>query len=179
MNLKQQVLDDIHTLMQKNYPWLNHSALERYQETLQACFEDQLTNRKSNLHLTASAFVFQGDRVFFIHHPYLKKCLLPAGHVEPSESTLLAAQREFLEETGFKADTSRPAYLMDVNRHEIPANPAKGEGAHSHIDFRYFLFVNQDNQPNQAELSFDLLTKEQAPSEFQPYFASQQIFVKK
>lgn len=177
MKLKQQVLTDIHVLIQKDYPWLNYATLNRYQEILQNCPEDQLTNRKSELHLTASAFVFQENRVFFIHHPYLKKRLLPAGHVEPGETTLKAAQREFWEETGYKTDTSQLAYLIDVNLHKIPANPAKGEGAHRHIDFRYLLFLNQDYQADQAELNVERLTRAQAPIEFQPYFISRQIFV--
>jgi hypothetical protein len=32
---------------------------------------------------------------------------------------------------------------IDVDLHQIPANPAKGEGAHWHADFRYVFLVNR------------------------------------
>ena len=56
---------------------------------------ENLTNRKSKVHLSASAVVFNENKCYFIKHPYLKTILLPAGHVEKDEIPLDTAIREF------------------------------------------------------------------------------------
>ncbi|MFT9272597.1 MAG: phosphohydrolase, partial [Lentilactobacillus hilgardii] len=65
-----------------------------------------------------------------------------------------------------KPDSGR---LIDVNLIQIPANPAKSEGAHQHIDFR-FGFLLETGKRADAELPVFLLTKNQAPNEFSKYF---------
>ncbi|MEU4835751.1 NUDIX domain-containing protein [Streptosporangium sp. NPDC023615] len=94
-------------------------------------------------HVTAGAILADPEgRILHIHHLALDRWLLPGGHVEASDGTLLdAALRELAEETGIPAavvtpDGDRPVHI-DI--HPIPANPAKGEPDHRHIDFRFLL----------------------------------------
>lgn len=92
-------------------------------------------------HVTASAFVLSpdGDRVLLIRHRTLGRWLQPGGHVDPSDADIVAAaRREVEEETGLRDLELAPGqpWLIDVDVHDIPANPAKGEPAHEHHDAR-------------------------------------------
>ncbi|THA63812.1 NUDIX domain-containing protein [Streptomyces sp. A0958] len=96
-------------------------------------------------HITCSAAVVDRDgRVLHVRHNATGGLLLaPGGHVEPGDVTLLgAALREVEEETGIPAAQlcHTAAFLTepaDIDVHDIDANPAKGEPAHRHYDFRY------------------------------------------
>ncbi|TGN81071.1 NUDIX domain-containing protein [Streptomyces bauhiniae] len=102
---------------------------------------DDLTGRSTGpLHVTVGAVLVDdiGD-VLFIRHNIFRKYLLPGGHLETEDESLMdAARRELGEETGIEAGvaslSSRPVHI-DV--HDIPANEAKGEPAHQHADVRY------------------------------------------
>ncbi|MFH9610799.1 NUDIX domain-containing protein [Streptomyces sp. NPDC017448] len=96
-------------------------------------------------HITCSAAVIDHTgRVLHVRHNASDGLLLaPGGHVEAGDATLLAtAVREVHEETGIA-----PALLCqsaafchepaDIDVHPIDANPAKGEAAHQHYDFRF------------------------------------------
>nr|WP_033305739.1 NUDIX domain-containing protein [Streptomyces atroolivaceus] len=105
---------------------------------------DDLTSRKTVPgHVTAGAILIGADqRVLHIHHLATGKWLLPGGHIEPSDHTLLqAAGRELTEETGIPAHVVTPhsETPLHIDIHPIDANPAKNEPAHQHFDFR-FLF---------------------------------------
>ncbi|MEV6036057.1 NUDIX hydrolase [Nonomuraea sp. NPDC052116] len=112
-----------------------------------------LTSRKTfPLHVTCSAACIDDTgRVLMIHHRALDRWLLPGGHVEPGDISLYgAALRELEEETGipWQHAVSPPAHdiiPVDIDVHEIPANPAKGERAHSHADLR-FAFWAKDTE---------------------------------
>ena len=104
---------------------------------------DLASRKEFRGHATAGAILAGPDeRILHIHHLALGKWLLPGGHLEAEDGTLLdAARRELAEETGIPADTvtSVGDSPVHVDIHPIPANPAKGEPDHQHIDFR-FLF---------------------------------------
>ncbi|MFE9880189.1 NUDIX hydrolase [Streptomyces sp. NPDC005784] len=95
-------------------------------------------------HVTCSAIVLDAtDRVLHIHHNATGKSLAPGGHPEPDDQDLVhAAVRELSEEAGIPHDAVTPlpgfeTVPLDIDVHDIDANPAKGEPAHQHIDFRF------------------------------------------
>ena len=149
------------------------TKVEKISEILSQTKIKDLTNRKSKVHLSASAVVFKNEKCYFIKHPYLKTILLPAGHVEKDEMPLDTAIREFYEETGLfaKIDENMQNFgLIDVNVIEIPENPVKSEGEHIHIDFRYKLVLDEEREVQKAELEYFLLTENEANEEFKGYY---------
>ena len=147
--------------------------IEKISKILSQMKIEDLTNRKSKVHLSASAVVFKNDKCYFIKHPYLKTILLPAGHIENDEIPLDTAIREFYEETGFfvKVDENMQNFgLIDVNVIEIPENPVKSEGEHIHIDFRYKLVLDEVKEQKKAELEWFLLMENEADDEFKKYY---------
>ncbi|MFJ2854465.1 NUDIX domain-containing protein [Streptomyces rubiginosohelvolus] len=96
-------------------------------------------------HITCSAAVVDHDgRVLHVRHNASGgKWLLPGGHVEPVDATLMAAAvREVHEETGIPpaALCQNAAFChepADIDFHPIDPNPAKDEPAHQHYDFRF------------------------------------------
>ena len=149
------------------------TKIEKILEILSQTKIEDLTNRKSKIHLSASAVVFKNGECYFIKHPYLKTILLPAGHVEKDEIPLDTAIREFSEETGFFAkvdENMQNIGLIDVNMIEIPENPVKSEGEHIHIDFRYKLILDEKREGQKAELEWFLLEKREVDSEFNKYY---------
>jgi 8-oxo-dGTP pyrophosphatase MutT (NUDIX family) len=93
-------------------------------------------------HFTASAFVLSPERdaLLLIFHKKLSLWLQPGGHVEPGDSSILAAaRREVAEEVGLHelVVVGDESALFDIDIHPIPAR--KDEPAHEHFDVR-FLF---------------------------------------
>ena len=149
------------------------TKIEKISEILSQTKIEDLTNRKSKVHLSASAVVFKNEKCYFIKHPYLKTILLPAGHVENGEMPIDTAIREFVEETGFFAkidENMQNMGLIDVNVIEIPDNPVKSEGEHIHIDFRYKLVLDEEKNNKKAELEWFLLGENEADEEFKGYY---------
>ncbi|MFI8823522.1 NUDIX domain-containing protein [Streptomyces sp. NPDC053431] len=103
-------------------------------------------------HITCSAVVIDRDRrVLHIRHKATGGLLLaPGGHVEAADDTLLgAALREVEEEAGIPASALvlTPEFRdtpIDIDVHEIGSNPAKGEPAHRHYDFRFVFYLADD-----------------------------------
>lgn len=112
----------------------------------------QVTSRSefNGGHVTCGAVVIDHDRnLLLLQHKALKKWLLPGGHVEPQDGSLmLAALRELEEETGISwhGAVSPPGHdvtPVDIDLHQIPVNPDKGEPAHWHADFRFAFWVKE------------------------------------
>ncbi len=103
-------------------------------------------------HITTSGLVYDraADKVLLIHHRTLRRWLQPGGHHEGLDRLDVSAAREVAEETGVHVcglqAPGRGALLIDIDSHAIPANPAKGEGAHVHHDFLY-LFTGDATAP--------------------------------
>jgi 8-oxo-dGTP pyrophosphatase MutT (NUDIX family) len=102
------------------------------------------------LHVTCSAACIDDTgQVLMIHHRALQKWLLPGGHVEPEDISLYgAALRELEEEAGMPwqhavSPPSLDLIPLDIDVHEIPANPAKGEPAHWHADLRFAFWAKE------------------------------------
>ncbi|MFB7586233.1 NUDIX hydrolase [Streptomyces sp. NPDC056169] len=80
--------------------------------------------------------------------------LLPGGHLEASDGTLLqAAGREPTEETGIPPHVVTPhsQTSLHIDVHPIDANPAKDEPAHQHFDFRFLFRTTADIGEIQTE----------------------------
>ncbi len=99
-------------------------------------------------HVTASAMIYDAhsDAFLLLHHRRLDRYLQPGGHVEPNDSSVMAAaRREVAEETGLSPNdyewmSDRSGLrIFDLDTHAIPACPEKGEGEHYHHDVRFFL----------------------------------------
>lgn len=101
-------------------------------------------------HVTAGAVLLRPDgRVLTLHHKALGgKWLCPGGHVEPDDTTLLAAAlRDLVDKTGI--DPSQVERHDEVPLHidvrPIPANVANAEPTHLHFDFRFLLRTSAES----------------------------------
>jgi 8-oxo-dGTP pyrophosphatase MutT (NUDIX family) len=116
----------------------------------------QLFHRKNFAgHITASGFVLtpDGRKLALVNHKFLGRYLQPGGHVEETDPTVLAAAlREVQEETDIRSCRhlpfhSDPLLPIDIDTHEIPANPKKNEPGHLHHDFRYLFRAESEVTP--------------------------------
>jgi len=125
------------------YTGLDPEIFDRLQR--QIAEEQDLQDRKNmDGHVTSSFLLLDPSltKVLMIHHKGFDKWLCPGGHYEGNVTPRKSALRELTEETGYPADKvayfDHMGYLpLDVDTHEIPARPDKGEGDHWHHDFLY------------------------------------------
>ncbi|MFD6435323.1 NUDIX hydrolase [Streptomyces venezuelae] len=117
-------------------------------ETLDQAGDTVASRKEFRGHVTAGAALLRPDgRVLTIEHRTLRKWLLPGGHVEETDTTLIdAALRELHEETGIARESVEldGAVPLHIDVHSIPGNPSKGEPQHLHFDFRYLLRTTAD-----------------------------------
>ena len=144
--------------------------MQKLPESFNSIFEEQVYSildyenpfKRSNKlgHITASGLVINNGKVLLIFHPFIKRWFQPGGHIDDGEMPIEAAIREVYEETGFVCvPDSKDLEPIDIDIHEIPANPKKGEDTHLHIDLLYCLRVSSQEQSTEdlacAWISFD------------------------
>ena len=116
-------------------------------------------------HITASGLVVKDGKTLLIFHPYIQQWFQPGGHIDEGEEPIQAAIREVFEETGVICEPLEE-YLspIDIDLHEIPENPKKGEGRHLHIDLLFLLrVVDERESPEDIQkiwLPFEKITNE-------------------
>lgn len=98
-------------------------------------------------HITASGLVIKDGKALLIFHPHIKQWFQPGGHIDDGEEPIQAAIREVFEEAGAVCEPLS-GFLdpVDIDPHEIPANPKKGEGVHLHIDLLFVLEVIEERE---------------------------------
>ena len=104
-------------------------------------------------HITASGLVIKDGKALLILHPYIKQWFQPGGHIDDGEEPVRAAIREVYEEAGVVCE-SLNGFLepVDIDLHEIPENPNKGEGVHLHIDLLFVLkALKEEESPERIE----------------------------
>lgn len=95
-------------------------------------------------HFTASAFVLSPDRasILLIFHSKLQRWLQPGGHLEDTDTSVIAAaRREVSEEIGIEDPPLMLDHIFDVDVHRIPR--LRDVPSHEHFDVR-FAFVVPD-----------------------------------
>ena len=128
------------------------AGLKAIADQMADTFADPFSRANMQGHITTSGLVYDqnADKVLLIHHRTLNRWLQPGGHHEGLDRLDVSAAREVEEETGVNVRSphaqSLDAPLIDIDSHAIPANPAKGEGAHIHHDFLY-LFSGDATAP--------------------------------
>lgn len=112
-------------------------------------------------HLCGSGIVLLPDaKVLMLRHKSLNIWVVPGGHYDIEDGRpVVTAIRETEEETGLCGVRLHPWHLrhgipIDIDTHPIPANDAKGEGAHQHFDFRYVLELD-DLEQSLSRLNLD------------------------
>ena len=98
----------------------------------------KIFNRDRSVHITSSMMILDYTlrTALVVEHSFHRGLLVPGGHVD-GISTLDSAMREAAQEvsiTRIKPLMGRP---IQIDHHEIAANPEKGEGPHSHLDFMH------------------------------------------
>ena len=144
--------------------------MQKLPESFNSIFEERVYSildyenpfKRSNKlgHISASGLVINNGKVLLIFHPFIKRWFQPGGHIDDGELPIDAAIREVYEETGFVCvPDSKDLEPIDIDIHEIPANPKKGEDTHLHIDLLYCLRVSSQEQSTEdlacAWISFD------------------------
>ncbi|MDY7102593.1 MAG: NUDIX domain-containing protein [Actinomycetota bacterium] len=118
-------------------------------------------DRSTSAHATGSAVVVHPPtgRVLLRWHDLMGSYLHVGGHGDPGErSPLDVARREATEETALRDlrpwpdGTTAPIHVIAV---PVPANPTRGEGAHTHIDIRYVLATDE---PDRARAEHETAT---------------------
>jgi 8-oxo-dGTP pyrophosphatase MutT (NUDIX family) len=121
--------------------WPAESALVTRFRAFCAAHADCLLRTCAPGHITASAWITDGDRALLTHHRKLDRWLQLGGHVDGEVHVEQAALREAQEESGmsaFELVRWQPDLVpLDLDVHRIPARGS--EPAHDHWDVRFWL----------------------------------------
>ncbi len=102
-------------------------------------------------HIVASGFVYsiKEKKFLVLYHKDLKMYLYPGGHIDKSDSSILAAaEREVKEETGLHSlnlfqISENKMVPIDINIHYTKYNERLNLPSHAHFDFRYLFTINE------------------------------------
>jgi ADP-ribose pyrophosphatase YjhB (NUDIX family) len=156
--LRQQALNTLLGYL-REYPE-ESSSLSAFRAQLDSG-EDCFVRSNMTGHLTTSAAVLSADlkQILLIDHRVLNIWMPPGGHFELDTTFWESAAREVAEETGVSSLALHPwcatrGVPFDIDTHSVPANPAKGEGAHLHHDFRFLAIAANELElvPQLAEV---------------------------
>jgi 8-oxo-dGTP pyrophosphatase MutT (NUDIX family) len=92
----------------------------------------------------------ENKKILLIHNKALQKWLVPGGHYEKEDLTMINnAKRELEEETGIKNFYLHPWHKknkiipINIDTHFIPENKKKQEKEHYHHDFNYIFILEK------------------------------------
>ncbi len=97
-------------------------------------------------HFTASAWLLDktGERALLMHHRKLDRWMQTGGHCDGDQDCLAVAIKEAQEESGIQGIIPVSEKVFDIDIHEIPEY--KRVPAHKHLDLRFILKVNSDEE---------------------------------
>ncbi|TWF91135.1 NUDIX hydrolase [Kitasatospora viridis] len=102
---------------------------------------DFASRRSFPMHVTVGALLVRDNsEILLIEHLAYGITLQPGGHLEPTDTELVAAAlRELTEETGMDPADVVPASPVPVyiQYGQVPARPEKDEPAHYHLDLGF------------------------------------------
>ncbi len=153
MKVQHKVLEVI-TRYKNRFPQ-EAKSVEAFENFVAGTNNDALYSRKNFTgHITASGAILnrEGSKILLLKHKFLGIWLLPGGHVDPEDASIIdAAYREIKEETGIHKDDLIPLSFtvspepIELDSHPIPERPEKQELKHYHHDFRYaFMYKGEE-----------------------------------
>jgi 8-oxo-dGTP pyrophosphatase MutT (NUDIX family) len=97
-------------------------------------------------HVTGSALLLNqiGDKILMNYHKSLNRWLCFGGHCDGDEDVFNVAIRETMEESGLTVFKPLSPNFIDLDIHEIPANPKREEPKHFHYDVRYVMQMTDE-----------------------------------
>jgi 8-oxo-dGTP pyrophosphatase MutT (NUDIX family) len=141
--LPEPFVDVIRNQLQSRQPIDEREAASRAECLAQLSVLPAPLDRDADpTHVTGSGVVVGSRGVLLLLHRRLGIWVQPGGHLEPAESPWDAARRETEEETGLTvrlvgADPTPRLLHVDVHT----------AGPHVHLDLRYLLAAEGDDQP--------------------------------
>lgn len=109
-------------------------------------------------HFTGSALVVSTDgrRCLLHHHRFLDRWLQFGGHCEGEEDVFGVALREAEEESGIAGIVAAVEEPLDLDIHQIPENPKRGEPPHEHYDVRWLAVAPDGAAFRASDESYEL-----------------------
>jgi len=135
-------IPDILMIVEAFDPGDDPAAEASRRQTLELLSRSPFPLSRTNVHpghLTGSAVVLSPDRqrVLLVFHHRLQRWLQPGGHVEPSDTDIMAtARREVFEETGITGRVDHVPVLVGVDVHRIPVFEREPSHLHHDLVFR-------------------------------------------
>lgn len=107
-------------------------------------------------HFTGSSWLLNRERThaLLLHHKKLDMWLQLGGHCDGDADILATAIKEAQEESGILGIKALSEDIFDIDIHSIPAR--KNDPEHEHLDVRFLLAVDSDEEIVQNEESLDL-----------------------